>query len=306
MQYTRARRLVAGLFASLTLVSLTGCGQGSAPVRSSEEIPASSEASRSPAHRFEELERTFDARLGVYAVDTGTGCEVAYNDGARFAYASTFKALAAGAVLRKYSLGGMGKVIRYSADDLVDHSPVTEKHVDTGMSLDELCVAAIHFSDNTAGNLLLDAVGGPQGLDTVLEQLGDDVTHVERYETRLNDWAPGEKRDTSTPRAFAEDLRTFVLGTALGEGERAQLAQWLRANTAGAELIRAGLPEDWAVGDKTGAGGTYGTRNDIAVVWPPDRAPIVVAIMSNRKNEDAEYDDALIAEAASVVADTLS
>ncbi|MFI1256076.1 class A beta-lactamase [Streptomyces netropsis] len=308
MQHTFARRAVLGALAALALVPLTACGQGgsSASASPSAATTRPSAATKPYAREFKELERKFDARLGVYAVDTGTGREVAYNDGERFAHASTFKALAAGAVLRKYSPSGMDRVVKYSKDDLVDYSPVTEKHVETGMSLDELCDAAVRYSDNTAGNLLFDALGGPKGLDAALEEIGDDDTRMERREPELNRWAPGETRDTSTPRALTKDLRAYVLGDVLGKSEKARLTKWLRTNTTGNELIRAGVPKGWVVGDKTGAGQGYGTRNDIAVVWPPDAAPIVMAIMSNRTKEDSTYDNKLIAEAASVVTGTLS
>ncbi|GGP54522.1 beta-lactamase [Streptomyces melanogenes] len=255
---------------------------------------------------FKDLERKYGARLGVYAVNTANGREVAYRDGERFAYASTFKALAAGAVLRKYSLDGMAKLVKYSKEDLVANSPVTEKHVDTGMTLGELCDAAVRYSDNTAGNLLFDALGGPKGLESALRQTGDAVTRVERREPDLNQWTPGTVRDTSTPRALAQDLRAFVVGDRLGTPERAQLTRWLRTNTTGDELIRAGVPKGWTVGDKTGAGGVYGIRNDIAVVWPPDGAPIVMAILTNRGSKDADYDNKLIADAAAVVARAVS
>ncbi|MGW2089545.1 class A beta-lactamase [Streptomyces sp. NPDC001880] len=309
------RRVTVCALATLALVPLTACsGEDSRPSSPSSPVASSPHAGATgPAKgakpftgRFKELERKFDARLGVYAIDTGTGREVTHNDGERFAYASTFKALAAGAVLRKYSVDGLDELIRYSRDDLVSNSPVSEKHVGTGMSLGALCDAAIRFSDNTAANLLLDRLGGPRGLDAVLAGIGDDVTRMEHREPQLNQWSPGATSDTSTPRALAGDLRAFVLGDVLGKGERAQLTKWLRTNATGDELIRAGMPKEWVIGDKTGAGGTYGTRNDIAVVWPPDSAPIVVAILSNRSEEDAGYDNELIAQAASVVADTLS
>ncbi|MER6999330.1 class A beta-lactamase [Streptomyces sp. NPDC000410] len=317
MLRTRARRAVLGALAALAVLPLTACGHGGSPASSSPSSAVSASSSplaaatgpgtavKSFDRDFTELERKFDARLGVYAVDTGTGREVAYNDGERFAYASTFKALAAGAVLRKYSLSGMDRVITYSRDDLVAHSPVTEQHVGTGMSLGALCDAAVRLGDNTAGNLLFDQLGGPRGLDAALEELGDDVTRMERRETQLNEWSPGSTRDTSTPRALATDLRAYVLGDVLGEGERAQLTKWLRSSTTGTELIKAGMPKDSVVGDRTGAGSTYGIRNDIAVVWPRDGAPVVVAIMSNGTKEDAEHNNRLVAEAASVVAEAL-
>ncbi|MFD7115916.1 class A beta-lactamase [Streptomyces sp. NPDC056652] len=314
MQYTRARRAVLGALSALALVPLVACGQESSAASSSSSATSSPSATATGpgaatkpfAGELKELERTFDARLGVYAIDTGTGREVAYRDGERFPYASTFKALAAGAVLRKYSLGGMDRVIRYSKDDLVANSPVTEQHVETGMSLKELCDATVRYSDNTAANLLFDELGGPKGLQAVLRGIGDDVTLMERREPELSRWVPGDTRDTSTPRALAGDLRAFVLGDVLGKGERAQLTEWLRTNTTGDELIRAGVPKGWVVGDKTGSGSYHGARNDIAVVWPPDSAPIVMAIMSNRPGKDARYDNKLIAEATSVVVGALS
>ncbi|MGW3567595.1 class A beta-lactamase [Streptomyces sp. NPDC000941] len=306
MWHTRARRALRGVLATLTLVPLAACGQGD----SADSSPPPAKKAASPAKpyigEFKDLERKFDARLGVYAIDTGTGREVAYNDGERFAYNSTFKAMAAGAALKKFSLSGMDRKITYSKDVLVANSPVTEKHVDTGMTLGELCDAAVRYSDNAAANLILKELGGPKALDATLEKLGDDVTRMDRPEPDLSEWVPGELRDTTTPRAFAKDLRAFVLGDVLAKGERAQLTTWLRTNTTGDKVIRAGVPKGWVVGDKTGTGSYYGGRNDIAVVWPPDSAPIVIAILSHRGKKDAEPDDRLLAEAASVVADTLS
>lgn len=308
MQNSRVRRAVPGALAVLALVLLVACGPDGSPA-----APTPSTTTTRPtadekqfAGEFTKLEREFKARLGVYAVDTGTGREVAWNEGERFAYASTFKALAAGAVLDEYSLDGMDRRITYSRADLIAHSPVTEKHVETGMTLSQLCDGAVRYSDNTAANLLLDALGGPRILDSTLKEIGDDVTRMERREPELSRWVPGETRDTTTPRALARDLRAYVLGDVLPKDERAQLTKWLRTNTTGDELIRAGVPRNWVVGDKTGTGSGYGARNDIAVVWPPDGAPIVMAIMSNRKTENAGHDDRLIAEAASVIAGTLS
>ena len=231
---------------------------------------------------------------------------MAYRDGERFGFHSTFKALAAGAVLRKYSLSGMNKVITYSRDDLVDNSPITEKHVDTGMTLRELCDAAVRYSDNTAANLLFDAIGGPKALEREVRRVGDDVTRMERVEPELSKWMPGDTRDTTTPRALAEDLRAFALGDVLRKPERAQLTTWLRTNTTGDALIRAGVPGAGWSATRPERGFFYGARNDIAVVWRPDAAPIVMAVLTNRGAKDDVHDDKLIAEAASVAADTLS
>ncbi|WP_323380003.1 class A beta-lactamase [Streptomyces alkaliphilus] len=251
------------------------------------------------------MEERYDARLGVYAVDTGTGEEIVHRADERFAYASTFKALAAGAVLLEYGVGGIDEVIPYGEEDLVEHSPVTGEHAGVGMTLRELCDAAVRHSDNTAGNLLFDALGGPEGLNDTLREWGDGVTVMSRYETELNEAVPGDERDTGTPRALAANLRALLLGDLLEETERDLLTEWMLTNVTGSELIAAGVPEDWTVADKSGAGG-YGTRNNIAVVWPPEGDPMVLAVLSARDVEGAEWDNALIAEAASVVADALT
>ncbi|GLF96037.1 class A beta-lactamase [Streptomyces yaizuensis] len=289
---------LAGLAAA---VPLAGCGTSAEPDSSR---PAPSRASATgpgdgTRGAFAALEREFDARLGVHAVDTGSGQTVSHRPDDRFAYASTCKALLAAAVLDRTPLARMDRRVRFGPDVLVHHSPVTEKHLTTGMTLRELCDATVRFSDNAAANLLFEEVGGPRGLQAALAAIGDRVTRCDRYEPDLSEATPGDLRDTSTARALAADLRTYVLGDALTAAQRTLLADWLRRNTTGDALIRAGAPEGWVVGDKTGNGG-YGTRNDIAVLWPPRRAPIVLAVLSSRDAKDAEHDDTLIARAASV------
>lgn len=183
------------------------------------------------------------------------------------------------------------------------NSPETGKHVKDGMTLAELCRAAIIYSDNTAGNMLLKRIGGPQGLTRYFRTLKDPMSRLDRWETELNDWSPKEKRDTTTPAAVARDLRALTTGDALGAKDRSRLIGWLRGNTTGDARIRAGLPTTWIVGDKTGTGGTYGTANDIAVVWPAkDAAPIVMAIYTNRRAADGATDDKVIAQTATVLA----
>lgn len=248
---------------------------------------------------FEQLENKFGARLGVYALDTGTGRAVTYRADERFAYASTHKVLAVASVLQQNSEEELDHVLHYTSTDLVTHSPITQQHVDTGMTVRELCDAAIRYSDNTAGNLLFRELGGPSGLSAELRKFGDEVTQVDRIETELNEATPGDLRDTSTPRALADDLKKFAVGNILAPGKRALLTDWLQGNTTGASLIRAGVPAGWKVGDKSGTGG-YGTRNDIAIVWPPTGAPIVLTILSSRSAQDATYNDALVAEATKV------
>jgi beta-lactamase class A len=157
--------------------------------------------------------------------------------------------------------------------------------------------AALRYSDNTADDLLFREIGGPAGLAGFLRGIGDTTSHVDRIEPDLNATAPGDVRDTSTPRAFAADLREVVLGTVLPDDRRTVLTDMMRANTTGATVIRAGVPAGWQVADKTGKGFDYATRNDIAVVWPPNRPPIVIAVLTDRPGKDDRADDALIAQA---------
>ncbi|RKN48602.1 class A beta-lactamase [Micromonospora endolithica] len=288
--------------ATLVLALLAGCAPGTPTAPTSvtpSDVPPSSASAVPVTVDFTPLEAEFDARLGVYAVDTGTGRTVAHRADERFAYASTFKALAAAAVLDATTTAELDEVVTFTRADLVAFSPVTGRHVDSGMTLRAVADAAVRHSDNTAGNLLLDRLGGPAGFERDLRELGDEVTEPARRETALNEAAPGDVRDTSTPRALATTLRAYAVGDALDVGDRAVLVDWLRRNTTGAKLIRAGAPDGWVVGDKTGTGG-YGTRNDIAVLWPPDRAPIVLAVLSRRDARDADHDDALVARAAEV------
>jgi beta-lactamase class A len=293
MLFTKLRTalLAAPLLAATVL---TGCATNgtNAPARSHTG------ASTAPAaNSFHQLEQRFGARLGVYVLDTGTGREVTYRADERFAHASTFKALAAGVLLRSASDGELDQVVNYRSTDLQQWAPITSRHLATGMRLRELASAAVEYSDNTAANLVLDRLGGPARLQQALRDLGDATTNTNRTEPTLNEAAPGDKRDTSTPHALATDLRRLVLGDALPHDRQQLLRSWLVGNTTGAPYIRAGVPAGWTVGDKTG-NAKYGTRNDIAVAWPNrGGSPVVIAVLSDRGKANARSDDALIAQA---------
>lgn len=306
------RAAIAG--AVLALLASAGCssgateatpGPGSEPGGPTASGPTSTaSAPVDVASAMAALEQEFDARLGVYALDTGTGRTVESRADERFAYASTFKALAAGAVLAATDEAGLAEVVPYAAADVVSNSPATEAHAGAGLPLVDLLTAAVEVSDNTAANLLLARLGGPTGFGDALRALGDDVTQTARTEPELNDWTPGDDRDTTTPRTLATDLSAYVLGDVLDDADRELLVGWLTASQTGVTLIRAGVPDGWVVADKSGQA-SYGTRNDVAVVWPPDGEPIVVAVMSSRSAADDEHDDALVARAAEVVVDAL-
>lgn len=251
-----------------------------------------------------ELEKKFDARLGVYAM-SDNGSTIEHRADERFAFCSTFKGLAAAAVLHRNPMSHLDTVVTYTEAELMKSSAVTRQHVRTGMTLRDLCDAAVRHSDGTAGNLLLRDAGGPAGLTRFLRDLGDTETRMDRIEPDITSATPGDPRDTATPRSLGTDYQRIVLGDALEPAKRDFLKDLLERSVTGAKRVRAGVPAGSRVASKTGTGG-YGTVNDIAVVWPPGREPLLIAIMSSRASADAKYDEALIAEAAAYVVKTLT
>ncbi|WP_413775110.1 class A beta-lactamase [Gracilibacillus pellucidus] len=292
------------ILAVLSIIILTACANTNSSTNTQLDEEKITKETINTLEQFSQLENEFGAQLGVYAIDTNTGKTTEYKSDDRFAFASTYKALAAAVILQQHSIEELDEVITYDENDLVTYSPVTEEHIESGMTLEELIEAAVRFSDNTAGNLLYKKIGGPKEFEIALKDIGDNVTNADRYETELNNFTPEDNRDTSTPKALATTLKAFAVDDLLSNEERALFADWLKGNATGDSLIRAGSPKDWVVGDKSGAG-TYGTRNDIAVVWPPDQEPIIIAVMSRYDQEDAEYDDALIAKAAEITFNAL-
>lgn len=257
------------------------------------------------ASKVAEIERRLGARVGVSIVDTGTGETWSHRAEERFPLNSTFKAFACAAVLSRVDAGqeDLARRIAFSEGDLVSYSPVTERQVGgDGLSLAQLCEAATGMSDNTAANMVLDSIGGPEGFTRFMRSIGDGATRLDRRETALNEGVPGDPRDTTTPAAIAESLRAIVLADVLSEPSRQRITDWLAGNQVGGALLRAGLPEGWRIADRTGAGG-FGSRSVVAVIWPPDGAPVVAAVylteteasMADRNKAIAEIGEALAA-----------
>jgi beta-lactamase class A len=260
-----------------------------------------------PADRTAAIEARIGGRIGVAALDTGTGQRIEYRPNERFPMCSTFKVLAAAAVLKRVDEGNehLDRMVAYGIEDILEYAPVTKEHLkDGGMTLGALCAAAIEQSDNTAGNLLLRTIGGPSGLTSFLRTIGDETTRLDRMEPDLNAAIPGDERDTTTPAAICDDMVRLLTKDVLLAASRRQLETWLAGSKTGAQMIRAGVPTTWRVGDKTGRGGN-GATNDVAVIRPPGRAPIVVAIYSVGSSASAEHRAAAIAETARIVVELL-
>lgn len=310
MTYSSKRRtlLLAAATAPLVL-TVTACAsrQGAAPDEATRAAAAAADAiaPAAAATTLADLERDAGGRLGVCAIDTASGRVIEHRAGERFPFCSTFKAMLSAAVLAQSveRPGLLQQRVAYTKADLVNYSPVSEKHVGAGMTVAALCEAAIQYSDNSAANLLMKLIGGPSAVTAYARSIGDDAFRLDRWETELNTALPGDPRDTTTPAAMAASLRVLTLGDALPAAQRAQLVAWLRGNKVGDKRIRAGVPAGWAVGDKTGTG-DYGTTNDAGVIWPTSRAPIVLAVYYTQTRADARAKDDVIASVARIVAQT--
>jgi len=203
------------------------------------------------------LEKSAGGRLGVAVLDSGSAAKLLYRADERFPLCSTFKLLASAAVLKRVDAGQdvLGRHISYGQADLLDYAPVTKAHLGSGgMTLGDLCAAAIDWSDNTAANLILKEIGGPKGFTAFARSLGDPTTRLDRDEPTLNTAIPGDPRDTTSPLAMARDLQMVLLGAVLSEASKTQLEAWLIADRVGDKRLRAGLPQNWGIGDKTGSG----------------------------------------------------
>jgi beta-lactamase class A len=224
-----------------------------------------------------QLEKENNGRLGVAVLDTGSGESSGHRTDERFAMCSTFKMLLAAVVLERVDSGkeSLARKIAIPATGLLPHSPATQEHAGGSMPILDLCAAIVTLSDNTAANLLLASIGGPAGITHFARSLGDNVTRLDRTEMALNEALPGDPRDTTSPAAMVATMQKLILGNKLSAASRAQLTAWLIANKTGDERLRAGLTSGWRVGDKTGSNGEN-TANDIAIIWPPRQAPVLV------------------------------
>ncbi|MCK1708934.1 class A beta-lactamase [Bradyrhizobium sp. 143] len=272
----------------------------------SNESRAAGERKSPLEEELARIERESLGRLGVAVLDTETGLETGLRAGERFPMCSTFKCLASAAVLKRVDHAELRleQLIRFEAKDVVQYSPVTKDRVAAGMTLAEICEAALTQSDNTAGNLLLRQIGGPDGLTSFLRSLGDNVSRLDRWEVELNEALPGDPRDTTSPAAMLQNLHRLIVGDALSVASRQRLTDWMVANKTGDTRLRAGVPRDWRVADKTGAG-DRGTTNDVGVFWPPRRKPVLVAAYLTGSQGSPEKRNVTIAGVGRLVAETV-
>lgn len=253
---------------------------------------------------FNTLEQSVHGRLGVSAIDTNNHAVINYRATERFPMTSTFKFILVSAILKRSMSNPqlLHQRIIYTKQELnaAGYAPITQNHIKSGMTIAELCKAAITHSDNAAANLLIKQLGEPKAVTTFARSIDDTQFRLDRIEPTLNTAITGDLRDTNTPQAMATDLQKLTLGNVLALPQRHLLETWLKENTTGHEQMRAAIPKDWVVGDKTGHG-DYGTTNDIGIIWPPHCSPIIVAIYFTQNKENAPNRNDVIANATKIV-----
>ncbi|MFK0256413.1 class A beta-lactamase [Streptomyces sp. NPDC090445] len=296
---SRRALLTAGAGAALAVALPAGTARAASPSRADGVVA-----------QLRELERERGVRLGVYARDTATGRTVLHRADELFPMCSVFKTVAVAAVLRDLDHDGthLAKRIHYTLQDVTDAGggeiTKVKENIANGLTVAELCSAAIAQSDNAAANLLLRELGGPTAVTRFCRSLGDRTTRLDRWEPALNSAEPDRVTDTTSPRAIGLTYTRLALGNALSPRHREQLNRWLLANTTSSERMRKGVPAEWALGDKTGAG-SYGTNNDVGIAWPPGRPPVVMAILTTKPEATAPRDNDVIVKATQLLTRTL-
>ena len=270
------------------------------------ERPVASSAAQDNA-RFAAIEQRIGGRVGVLALNTATGARLGHRVGEHFAMCSTFKWLLAAQFLHTniYQPGFLARTLPFGEADLLDYAPTARRHLARGeMTIEELCEGAVVLSDNTCANLLL-AQLGPYGLTHYLRQEGDTETSLDRVEPELNEVPAGDERDSTTPESMVWLLNHFLVeDEPLDGAAREKLIGWMIASPTGRERLRAGLPGDWRVGDKTGTwNGTHNATNDVAIAWPPRGAPILIASYLHSSTVEPAARNAAHAEIGRIIAE---
>ncbi|WP_405537726.1 class A beta-lactamase [Streptomyces sp. NBC_00075] len=306
MRFEPRRRTVLATAAATLVATATPATANS--TRSTHSTDSTDSDDSTVTARLLALEERYGARLGVFAHHLVTRRTVRHRADELFPMCSLFKTLASAAVLRDLDRNGefLARRIHYTEADLpATGSDRTREHLAEGMTVAELAEVAITYSDNGAGNLLLRELGGPTAITRFARSLGDRVTRLDRWETDLNSAEPWRKTDTTSPRAIGRTYARLVLGDALNRRDRELLTHWMLNNTTSAKRFRAGLPPTWTLADKTGSG-SYATANDVGIAWTDTGDPVVLSVLSTMPDQDAVRDDALIAETAALLAETLN
>ncbi|GAB5488693.1 MAG: class A beta-lactamase [Parasphingorhabdus sp.] len=273
-------------------------------------MPGRNQASIMTNPIFAAIEKRIGGRLGVALIDSEGNVISSHRGNERFAMCSTFKAPLASALFAAHADGSADMNAKFflKPEDQVPYMPFVQKHLEDGtaVSLRQLAKAAVQTSDNAAANLVLKAVGGPEGLTRFFRNQGDRTTRLDRWEPDLNENAVGDPRDTTSPVAMGWLMQTLLLGNGIAENDKLTLQNWMQGSVTGANRIRAGLPKGWRVGNKTGTAPGGLAYNDIAIIWPSraenGASPVILIVYTDRPTASAKKVNAAIADVAKAAA----
>lgn len=295
MYHFLCKRLI--LLSTITILFASACIPS---FGATQQIPSTSIQDKLAA-----LEASSGGRLGVSTIDTANGKQIQYRANERFPMGCTSKVMGVSTILKKSMTDNtlLQQKVVYTKSDLTNWTPITEKHVADGMTIEQLCAAAISYSDNTAMNLLVQKMGGLQEMNAFARSIGNNSFRLDHiWPAEAMSGGPGNLNDSSTPAAMEKSLQQLIFGNSLAAYQRELLKTWLIENTTGNARIRAGVPKGWTVGDKTGTGFYYGTTNDIGIIWPPKCTPIVLAVyFTNDKDKNAAKREDIVASATRLV-----
>ncbi|MDP3269525.1 MAG: class A beta-lactamase [Legionella sp.] len=269
----------------------------------------SHQSTASIQQKLAELENSSGGRIGIYAINTANGTHLQYHANERFPMGCTSKVIGVATILNKSVSDSslLSQKVSYTKKDLTNWNPITEKHLATGMTVSELCSASISYSDNAAMNLLVKKMGGLEQINVFARSIHNDSFRQDNgWPEEALSGGQGNLNDSSTPKAMAESLQKLAFTDALAKPQRELLVSWLKATTTGDFRIRAGVPKGWVVADKTGTGSTYGTTNDIGIIWPPKCAPIVVAVYYTSNDKKAVKREDVVASVTRILVDKLA
>lgn len=259
--------------------------------------------------KLKALESSTEGRIGIFAMSTANDRTIEYRADEIFPTGCTSKVIGVSAVLKK-SMSDPSLLLtnmKYSEEELDEWCPVTKEHVSSGMTIQDLCGASISLSDNTAMNLLLKIIGGVQGMNDFARSIGDVSFRQDNgWPAEAFSGGTDNVKDSSTPKSMVESLRKLTLGEVLDKPQKDLLIAWLINTQTGKQRIKSAVPNGWTVGHKTGSGGAYGTTNDLAIIWPPGCAPILMGVYYTTPNEHAERREDIVAGAAKILIEEFS
>ncbi len=263
---------VIAFLAVLTLFATGICQAAESPQNSQGAPHAAPQAVQGGQFRavLARLEQVHGVRIGLAARNLATGERLAHREDEPFAFCSVFKVHLVARILQMAEDRGEGqgkgedllaRRLRWTAEEELGWSPETGGRGEAGMSVLELCRAAIRSSDNTAANVLLRLAGGPSRLTEAARALGDKRFCLADIEPALNqarlpkDARPGAQPfNTTTPESLLAFLESVLEGDALGQESRDRLMDMLGEVLTGDKRILAALPEGYRLFHKTGTG----------------------------------------------------